>query len=365
MTDTRVTVDVSTEALLQRARQQQAQGRQAAIQREEERKGVERQKREARKAGRNQPPGQDRLKGRSKLRGMAPRHEVAAGYVQQYVLAGAFVQSVNFHQDYNEADPDSTTSYEVWKIHSGNQNASVEFKYNYLPRSQFGNKTLERAWYALPAGGRSMVLVTMPQIYRSEQGWLNSSAIYSFYITGETVRKIPTPSGLNVKILESVSPGSLFDYNPVSLYDEVILEKAKGWPSNQLVDQSTFWLGPRRAGADLDTLQKINGIPQTAPPGYLVFYTKRISRTITAKIYRSLPITGSGIAAPWAAGAGRLASEEIYSFYTGTADGTLTWNPNEYPQFGSYRLVAWDWGKPDLCRRLLLQLGFRSEDLRP
>jgi len=87
MTDTRITVDVSTEALLQRARQQQAQSRQAVIQQEEEKREKARQQREAQKAGRGGVPGQSRLQGRSRApQTGSKRREVAAGYVVDQIL---------------------------------------------------------------------------------------------------------------------------------------------------------------------------------------------------------------------------------------------------------------------------------------
>lgn len=87
MTDSRITVDVSAEALVQRAREQQAQSRQMVIQQEEEKREKARQQAAAQKAGRGSVPGQSRLQGRSRPpQTGSKRREVAAGYVVDPIL---------------------------------------------------------------------------------------------------------------------------------------------------------------------------------------------------------------------------------------------------------------------------------------
>lgn len=339
MTDTRVTVDVSTEALLQRARQQQAQGRQAAIQRQEERKGVDRQKRQARKAGRNQPPGQDRLKGRSKLRGMTPRHEVAAGYVEKYSLAKGYIQWVLDKGDLDSDDPVT----DRYKLHSGDQQSSVFFEI----KREVSVLGLYNS-YVFPVGGNSLIFVGVSYVL---SGGIPDWTVDCFHISRSNVRRISSPQNIIDSLLSfdpSVHIGFIDDPQEAIPY----------WPSgNPALFESTWRYG------DVGSLQSANGIEQTKPPKYLTLATKRVARSMTGRLFLTPERTGDGIAAPWLNGSPRLASEEIYVFDYG--EGIINFDPSEWPEFGSYLLAAWDWGKPDLCRRLLLQLGFRSEDLRP
>lgn len=231
-----------------------------------------------------------------------------------------------------------------YKLHSGDQRSSVTFEHK---RSYDVRSDLLRS-YVFPVGGNSLIFAGVSYVL---SGGIPDWTVDCFHISRSNVRRISSPQNIIDSLLSfdpSVHIGFIDDPQEAIPY----------WPAGNLVFFESTW----RYG-DVRSLQSANGIEQTKPPKYLTLATRRVTKSMAGRLFLTPERTGDGIAAPWLNGSPRLASEEIYVFDYG--EGIINFDPDEWPEFGSYLLAAWDWGKPALCRRLLLQLGFTPADLTP
>jgi hypothetical protein len=258
------------------------------------------------------------------------RGELAKGYIQ-WVLDKS--------DSLDKADP----VMDRYKLHSGDQQSSVTFEI----QREFTAFGLHRSC-VFPVGGNSLIFAGVSYVL---SGGTPDWTVDCFHISRSNVRRISSPRNII---------DSLLSFNP-SLNTGFIddpQEAVPNWPSgNPALFESTWRYG------DVRSLQSANGIEQTEPPRYLTLATKRVTKSMTGRLFFTAERTGNGIAASWLNGSPRLANEEIYVYDYG--EGITNFDPNEWPEFGSYLLAAWDWGKPALCRQLLLQLGFTPADFVP
>lgn len=349
MTDTRITVDVSTEALLQRARQQQAQSRQAVIQQEEEKREKARQQREAQKAGRGGVPGHSRLQGRSRApQTGSNRREVAAGYVQTpYKLATCFMQEIAYESLGPSGINDRAyPGKAVAKIWSYDQQATATYDpgfaaeyYDDVPGFVIA---VAQRYQPLPISAGSFVLwcqksLAGPTIPVGE----NIVSNQCFLVTQRSVRKIGTPASMNQLA-------------------------AYGTTADGINDNSGPSGTPR-------SIQRFLGVELSVPPRYLKLNQQitrndagqivDIARNMTGTVHRQADYLDTGRPAAWLSKKARVDNEEIVTDKSTDFQGTI--DPAERPTFASFPVMAWDWGNPALCRRLLLQLGFTPADLVP
>lgn len=256
--------------------------------------------------------------------------QLAKGYIQ-WVLDKT--------EDLDSTDP----VMDRYKLHSGDQQTSVTFEIKReIPVSGLYSS------YVFPVGGNSLIFAGVSYVL---SGGMPDYTVDCFHISRSNVRRIPSPQNII---------DSLLSFNP-SLNTGFIddpQEAIPRWPSGKpALYESTWQYG------DVGSLQSANGIEQAKPPRYLTLATRRATRSMTGRLFLTAERIGDGIAASWLNGSPRLANEEIYVYDYG--NGTVSFDPSEWPEFGSHLLAAWDWGKPALCRQLLLQLGFSPADLTP
>ena len=320
MTDTLITVDVSSAALISRAREGQAVARENLLRIERERQ--ERARQEKARRERLDREQADRL-GRSRLRQRGKREEVAAGYVQQYTLAQAFYSLVSTGQS---GPSEVTDKYELW---SGNQQQNETLT---LTFGNFGYSTLN---VVLPAGGDALIYAN-GRVYAYESPVVTDCFVISRY----GARKIQTPAAIQslaeLRILNLNFPGHSILEVPEDTYEPE--------PPTNPADGVLF-------AGDPASMEAMLQIPESTPPAYLTLRTQYLSKTMQGVTHRTIDREGPGRRAPWVPRTVRLETESPLAAQT--------------PRLASVSLIAWDWGEPQLCRRLLLQLGFRPEDLRP
>ena len=351
MTDSRITVDVSAEVLVQRAREQQAQSRQAVIQQEEEKREKARQQREAQKAGRGSVPGQSKLQGRSRPpQTGSKRREVAAGLAQTpYKLATCFMQEIAFESLGPSGVTDRSYPYKVLaKIWSYDQQATATYDsgfaqeyYEDVPRFSV---SVTETYQPLPINAGSFILwcqkLITGQTIPDGQVVTNNQC---FLITQRSVRKIGTPVSM------------------AQLNARIFFGEVNGISTNN-----------GRSGTPR-TIQGFLGIEQSAPPRFLklnqeitrndAFQIVDIARTMTGTVHRQSDYLDTGKPASWLSKKARVDNEEIVTDKATNFEGTI--DPADFPLLGSFPVMTWDWGNPALCRRLLLQLGFTPADLVP
>jgi hypothetical protein len=393
MTDTRITVDVSTEALLQRARQQQAQSRQAVIQQEEEKREKARQQREAQKAGRGSVPGQSRLQGRSRApQTGSKRREVAAGYVQQSdVASGHF----SFRAIVDDSVPTTFTYESEHKLWTGNGSKFLEVSY---PRNTFSGTAPSETgviiqdpddppqpqsgsytWVStlpisvvLPAGGNKLIFVAAYSratevvswswvfSFAPQFGWFLVETVSLSEVTAPTrcyivsksnIRQVSTPAavsnwiaGYGYKLVNND-----YIYNP--LPDGI----SQGLGSS-IVGQG-FYSGyvPINTGTPRTAETIANANASSWSPKWLQFSqpAANTNTSIPRRITQLTPSTHEPVDLSSGTPVRRLA---IQASIPGQSSD---------PQIQATPLIAWDWDKPDLAKRFLSRIGFTPADLVP
>lgn len=322
MTDTLITVDVSSAALISRAREGQAVARKNLLRVERERQ--ERARQEKARRERLDREQADRL-GRSRLRKGGKREEVAAGYVQQYMLAQAFWQVIEVDGPTGQLTPpwQDRITHKVWS-QDGQSSITLE-------TTRGADSTgREYGWgYTIfPAGKESIV-----------------GLFYTYYPQDQ-----PTPG--------VIRPAALIG-QPQCFYAD---RRQVRITSSQPTADISRLLFAEAFPATPETIGHVLGSEDTSGAPFDLRLTGSYEQnTITGRIYSLSALDGPGRPASWANKSYRVANEDPVKY------PDVTYTPPDFSgfQLGSQPFVAWDWGKPQLCRRLLLQLGFRPEDLRP
>lgn len=436
MTDTRITVDVSTEALLQRARQQQAQSRQAVIQQEEEKREKARQQREAQKAGRGSVPGQSRLQGRSRApQTGSKRREVAAGYLDR-IGAGMCFYSLKF-----STNPDGNNLYGSYALTTQKNQTIISaslldsytgpsatqggilfkqkqpgtnefYQGGIVPWGYASESSLGASWTVLdspdfpiitasqagevnsvseqvgnviilPIRKRTFVVALVvlrsaysgtAQVVSQRRYWgdlvepynsligTTNPATYSFPVSqtyypigGETTDTY-TPHCFAVsdtKVRKIGMPAKLFKFlkeNPAAT--QPYAAQGLGLQSG---DETPYAPVPSAYGYTLGTPRTIEiasgGNSGRWSPDWLQFsISKSDTRQLVCRKIRQLDPTNHQ---PLDLNSGRIVPGVSFPVKP-------TISQDEY-----IPMLAWDWGNPALCRRLLLQLGFTPADLVP
>ena len=389
MTDSRITVDVSAEALVQRAREQQAQSRQMVIQQEEEKREKARQQAAAQKAGRGSVPGQGKLQGRSRPpQTGSKRREVAAGYVpQQLKVASGFVLPDYENGDIRILSKDGRASVALGlpdTVGTGTAPGQPP------PRGpQSGSNTLTSPFlvaFALPVNGNALLMVTQYQVVTRSIAWewtgpfpgpilgqeywelvenvSFSSAgpvAQSYVVSRSAVRRIATPSHVAAWMqgfLDKQSPPYEDDFPVFPYEDYQVLSQGLSLALYETED-GTY---------NFNVASMLNGkICVCATPSALfsiansnadnwsrlwLDFRRSEADPIISQAYKIKDLDPV-LHNPTALNLG--SPVRGLTVQTGTYDETDFVEP----------VVTWDWGNPALCRRLLLQLGFSSSDLVP
>ena len=389
MTDTLITVDLQFQRLLQRAREGQAAGREAKVDREQQRKVEAAGRAERGVRERITIPGQVLQQGRSR-RGVhsspqnvtkRPKEQPAAGYVPQVPeVAYGFMRQFIGDYDY------------FFRIYSGNGGSYHDIQIPQLSVSGTypgssgppGGGTYVAKGYApffmvLPAGNGNLlclfrcheiidtidwqwVLVNYPagSIYELEQVRTETLGTITSELCTVSKRAVSKVSSLPKVAEDWVTALWLLRHG--NYYGTLPAPESMVTLPDDLRIMSQGLSGDIGYGYINGTLSAIRTMLEQPPgwsPTWLSFVANRSS---TGEIQfwqgneiRSLdddhyPVPGSK---------GKPIRGLKIPQIPNATGGTAT------PRVFTNLLLAWDWGKPALCRQLLLQLGFSPSDLSP
>jgi hypothetical protein len=405
MTDTLITVDLQFQKLLQRAREGQAAGREVQVDREQQRKVEAAGRAERGVRERITIPGQVLQQGRSR-RGVhsspqnvtrRPKEQPAAGYVQQvpevaYGFIREFIGDSDYffrvysgnggsYEDIQIPQLSSTGSLPTTGLTPGGSLEILDPSEGGAAAGTYVTKIYSPYYLVLPAGGQTfLVLFKCHEVILSYSWqWVLIQAEPPVYIfEGETtetmgtitpelcivskrsIRKVsslPKVAGDWVTALWLLRHGNYYGTLPdpeslVTLPDDLRI-------MSQGLSAGIGSVGSGYINGTLSAIRTMLEQPPGWSPTWLSFVANRSS---TGEIQfwqgneiRSLdddhyPVPGSK---------GKPIRGLKIPQIPNATGGTAT------PRVFTDLLLAWDWGKPALCRQLLLQLGFSPSDLSP
>jgi hypothetical protein len=386
MTDTLITVDLQFQKLLQRAREGQAAGREAKVDREQQQKvqAVGQAERGVRE--RITIPGQVMQQGRSRrgVRGgpqnvtRRPKEQPAAGYVPQVpeVAYGFMRQFIGDYEYFFRIYSGNGGSYQDIQI----PQLSVSGTYPGSSGPPGGGTYIAKGYspffMVLPAGGGNLLYLFRCHevILTIEWEWILVDPIAPTYnldqITTQTLGEITSDLCVVSKTgarKTSSLPGVAEDWvtalwlsgygnyygtlpDPesfASIPSPLILSQGLSGEANRYLNGTPSAIRTMLGESPGWSQTWLSFVPNRSSTGEIQFWQGNETRNLDENHYPvslsdAKPVRG-------------LRIPQIPSATGGTAT----------PRVFTNLLLAWDWGKPALCRQLLLELGFSPSDLSP